>query len=364
MHGIYLYLYSAFLLLLSIFFIALALLPRKKPDYSARSGYSPKTLVMVPCKGYDIGLSENLRAAHAQNYRNYDLVAVVDSKRDTALHDIKDTKTKFIIFNYRNRGSRKVAALATAMRRFRNYDAYVILDSDVLVGKNWLGSLIKPLSDKRIGISTSYPVFLPVGGFWSKVKHAWGYVGQGLEEDSRTVFGWGGSLAFRRDLIGGNALSYFSNSISDDIALTRIAKGRKMKIAYVSEAEPVVRSDDNFHKFAEWSNRQTAIFVAATGNRRYGRYFAIYYGANVLLVVSAILLGIFAGRIFLLFLMPQLIGSIKLWRRSGYKAYIFFIAFILNFIYLLNVINAAGMKRISWRGTSYDLDEIRKMRRY
>ena len=358
MPGIYLELYTASLALMSLFFIALAVIPRKRFNYITNNRYHPKTLVIMPCKGHEIDLADNLRMARSQLYRNYDVVAVVDSGKDTALDAIRKTKTRYMVFSYRRgSASRKVAALAAAISGFRDYDAYAILDSDVNVGRDWLGHLVAPLADNRVGISTSYPVFKPIGGFWSKVKHAWGYVGQGLEEDDRTSFGWGGSLAFRKELLDSNDFTYFSHSVSDDIALTRIAKRRGLKVAYAKSAEPSVISDDSFSKFWEWSNRQTAIFVAA-GGRRYGKKLILYYGAAVLIMLSAVFLGISVSEWYLIFLAPQVISAVKLWIRSGHS-YMLAISFIMNFVYLANTVKAEGMRYVTWRGTVYDLDLIR-----
>lgn len=364
MLDIFLSAYSVFLALLMLFFLAISLAPRRKFLYKTRKNYSPKVLVIIPCKGYDIDLKENLNAVHQQQYRNYDVIAVVDSDKEPALKTIKETKTRFIVSDHKyKKGSGKVAALATAFAKFKDYDVYVILDSDVLTGKEWLSKLVAPLADPRTGLSTSFPIFMPIGGFWSKVKHAWGYVGQGLEEDDRTAFGWGGSLAFRKEILDKKSFDYFAASVSDDLALTRIAKNKGLKIAYVKDAMPIVKSNEDFRKFSEWSTRQTAIFVTG-GTKHYGRTLIIYYSASLLLMLSSIILAILVSPWFLIFLLPQVLAAIKLWRRSGHKAYMLALSFVMNFIYLANVIRAMQIRHITWRGKVYDLENISNMRNY
>jgi cellulose synthase/poly-beta-1,6-N-acetylglucosamine synthase-like glycosyltransferase len=359
MYSIYLEVYTGFLILIFIFLTANAILPKKKGIYNTKRNYRPKTLVMLPCKGNDIGLVNNLNAIKKQSYKNYDVIAIVDSKKDPAFKAIEATNTKFMISDFKCKNcSGKVRALSSALSKFKSYDAYVILDSDVLVSKDWLELLIAPLSDRRIGISTAYPVFKPVGGFWSKVKHAWGFVGQALMESDRTRFGWGGSLAFRKDLISKTDFEYFSKSISDDIALTNIAKAKGLKLAYVKEADPIILSNENFSRFAEWSNRQSAIFVKA--NRSVLYQGLVYYSASILLLISAVLLAVFVNALFVVLLLPSILGAIKLYRRSKGHVLMLVLYFMMNFLYLANLLKARGMSTIKWRGNAYDITSIAK----
>ncbi len=361
MYGIYLDAYIAFLGLLSLFMIANTFVPRKKDEYATRKDYAPRVLVIVPCKGADIDLAGNLDAVKRQRYKNYNVVAVVESNSDIALEAIGESHTKFILADPKYRGSGKVKNIASAIAKFRDYSIYVILDSDVLVGSMWLEQLIAPLADKSVGLSTAYPVFKAIGGFWSKVKHAWGFVGNGMMESKSTRFGWGGSLAFRKDLLSGSDFSLFAGSVSDDIALTRIAKGKGLKIAYVPEANPIVTCNDNFVQFVEWSNRQSALSVA--GNRKVLYYGIVFYSAGILLLVSAIALAVFVNAVFLLFIVPSVLGAAKLYLRSKGQTYMLGIYFIMNFIYLLNLLRAGQMRTIRWRGRVYDITSIRKNRK-
>ena len=356
MYGLYLEVYIAFLSIVFLFLLANAVLPRKRRVYKAMN-YRPKTLVIVPCKGTDIGLVQNFKAVKGQRYNNYDVIAVVDSKDDPAVRAIKESKTRFMVSDYRCSGcSGKVRAICKRTFQIQGfYDAYVILDSDVRVKDTWLADLIAPLAYDTFGISTAFPVFEPVGGFWSKVKHAWGYVGHSMMENEVTRFGWGGSLAFRKGLLSDKEFAYFSRSISDDIALTKIAKQKHLKVAYVSDANPVVQTDDTFGTFLEWSNRQTALSIS--GNRKIMYYGTIYYLSSVLLLVSGILLALFVNVLFGLLLLPFVIGALKLYYRSGFKPYMLGIYFAMDFIYLFNIIIASQMSSIAWRGRVYEITE-------
>jgi len=320
--------------------------------------YRPKTLVMVPCRGMDLTLEDNLRSMSCQVYRNYRLIAIVDSEADAALTVIRRLHIDYIVSRAKcTNCSGKVRAVGTALERFPNYGAYVIADSDVLVGSDWLHELLMPLSDKRTGLSTMYPYFRPVSGFWSKVKMMWGFVGDSLLERESSRFGWGGSLAFRRDMIDKASMDFFKNSqysVSDDICLTKIAKSKGLRIAYVPRPKPVVNCKESFGSLYEWANRQTALTLL--GYRKNLYIGVVYYSMEVLVFVSGILLSIFISPLFLLFFLHYLRNVAIGFRRSGVGYLeIPIIVFILPFLYDINLLSAWRMKSIRWRGREYSV---------
>jgi cellulose synthase/poly-beta-1,6-N-acetylglucosamine synthase-like glycosyltransferase len=309
---------------------------------------------MVPCKGHDIDLERNLRSAINQDYRNFRPIAIVESERDAAFPAIKRSGIEYIIADYKcTKCSGKVRNLCSAISRFPEYELLCIMDSDVNAPRWWLSRLVAAM-DQHTGIATSYPIFNPIGGFGSYMKHVWGFNGFSLMENSRTRFGWGGSLLFRRKLLRGDGMKRFENSISDDIALTALCKANRMKIAYVPDAAPIVDCSDTFSEFIEWSNRQTAL--AVYGNRKLRAYGLVAYGAQTLLLVSGIFMALFYSPVFLLFLVPFVIGLTKALRRS-HKSWLSVGASyaLINFIYLYNLANTFFMHSIVWRGRRYSL---------
>ena len=330
----------------------------RKKEVLPKNKHLPKTLVIVPCKGMDISLYQNLIALKKQGYRKYKIIAVVDSENDKAIPLIKRAGISYLISDIGSRSaSGKVRAIASALKHFRDYDVYVIADSDITVTRTWLGNIIAPLSDKSIGISTTYPHFQPIGGFWPKVKMVWNFVGENLLEKESSRFAWGGTMAFRKDLMGSKEQLYLINSrysVSDDITITKICKRKRLRIAYVKDAQPVVKTDDSFEQFIEWSNRQTALtLLGYRNNFKRGMFF---YCSEIFVMVSASLLSIYVSPVFLL-LFAHLAVS---WKRSYERARsadpsIALIVILIPFIYVYNLISARMMKRITWRGSVYSL---------
>ncbi|MGC8609239.1 MAG: glycosyltransferase, partial [Thermoplasmata archaeon] len=311
-----------------------------------------RVLVIIPCRGIDYTLLKNLRSISSQDYKA-DYVAVVDDEYDRSIPYIKEAGIRYIISSYPcSKCSGKVKAISTAIDLYRNYEIYVIADSDMSPERTWLRLLISPLQDQNVGISTTFPYFLPAGGFWSKFKAVWGTVGQSLMESDVTRFGWGGSLAFRKSLISQD-MPFFSERISDDTALTKICKKKDLRIAYVREARPMVESPENFREFYEWANRQTALSIAASKNVFY--YGIIFYSLYIFLFISAFVLS-FYDPVFVVLFAPTVIGIIKMYQRTVIKKPSFALIYIIMpFFYMANLLKARTMKSITWRGRNYCL---------
>jgi glycosyltransferase involved in cell wall biosynthesis len=349
----------AFIIFLSLIFAILTvtsaagLLYREEEDYG--TAYEPKTLVIVPCKGRDVTLKKNLVSLKNQAFRDYDIIAVVDNTNDEALPTIRELGIKYMISSKKYKHcSGKVAAISTALSKAKGHAVCVIIDSDVECSPSHLKYLVAPLKDRGVGISTAYPYFNPIGGFWSKIKMVWGFVGNGMMESRITRFGWGGSIAFRKDLIGKKELRIFSNAISDDIAFVHFAKSKGQKVAYASRCKINVNVDEDRKSFWEWANRQTALSVL--GNRKLLYVGISMYAASCMLLIFGIVLSVLLSPYYIVLLTPFIIGLYKNQRRTKkHRAFVLFSSFLMNFIFLSNLIQASKMKEIRWRGRTYPL---------
>ncbi len=349
--GIY---YFILALIVLIFLSQLYLsLPRKfRKKYIGTPDF--KTLVVLPCKGVDYTLDENLKSLKDQSYGNYRIMAVIDSEDDPATDHIRNNGIEYVVNDCQSGGSGKVRAIATALRKFDDYDAYVIVDSDVLADRNWLLNLLRPLIDESNGISTTFPYFEPKNGFWSKFKTAWGFVGVGMMQSDITVFGWGGSLAFRKGLFDEKSLNDFAEAVSDDMAITDLCRAREKKVAYVPESVVTINSPDDWHVFREWSIRQTSLLLSKSRNAYY--IGILLYGSSALLFIGAVLLSLFVSAYFLVLFIPLIMNEIKMFKRLRSKQAIYILVqILLPFFYVWNLVVGSKTKEIAWRGNRYNL---------
>lgn len=333
---------------------------RKKPEFKK---YDPKVIVIMPCKGEDLELEKGLKSILEQDYPKdrYDLITVVESEKDPALKIIKKIGIRYILSeNICAKCSGKVRSLTTAFTKFRSYDVFVTVDSDAYCKRDWLRSLVEPLSDKRIGVTTTFPYFKPVGkaNFWTKVKLVWGFIGNGLMENDITRFAWGGSMAFRKEFLDSKSLKIFSEALSDDITISSIAREKKLDIFYVNKRIIYIPSKTDFDEFKEWSIRQTALTFIA--DKRVFNYGVALCLINMVVFLSGIILAFEFSYIFLIFLLPFFYGIIRLMIRVENKdrsPMLIFIYLLLNYIYLINLLAAKNKKTITWRGITYELEQ-------
>jgi len=348
---------TAWMILISIGFLIINFSNMKYEDDNEKSNYDycPRVLIILPVKGLDFEFEKNLESLINQDYKNFKIVASIDDESDPAVEILKKYHIPYIIADTEcNNCSGKVRAIKAVLNKFKDADVYVIADSDIRVEKTWLRNLINPLLNKEIGISTTFPSFYPEGGFWTKVKMVWGLVGESMMSSQLTRFAWGGSLAFRKDLIDDTFMQKFEGNISDDIAILRIAKDKGLKIHYAKNSRVNVHSDDDFKKFFEWSNRQTALSIK--GSEKVFIFGIIYYFAMIFLILASLVLAYKVSLWYLIFLAIPLLISLNNYRKVVKRSLIVIpITFFLFFFYPINLLIGNSKKEITWRGRSYRL---------
>jgi len=128
------------------------------------SSYTPFSTIIVPCKGLDDGLEDNLLAILQQEYPRFEVVFVVDSKDDAACITIEvvmqktesaGIRSKMVVAPLSVESSQKVENLRTAVLHASDEsEIFVFVDSDTRPKEDWLRSLIAPLKDASVGAST------------------------------------------------------------------------------------------------------------------------------------------------------------------------------------------------------------------
>ncbi len=352
----YSFLFDILLAFIILVFVGLTFIAsHRERDTEVFSSYHGRALFIVPCRGKDFTLEDNLRAIIRSVGNRYDAVAVVDSEDDEALQAIRSAGMKYIVASpVCTRCSGKVKAIYSAVMTFPDYPVYVIADSDILPAASWADDLLSPFTMEDTGISTTFPYFFPRGGFWSLVKLVWGFVGMGMMESRVTRFGWGGSLAFRSSLLDGPGKDFFLSYVSDDVALTKLCKSKGLKIRYVRAASPVINSPDDFSTFMEWANRQTALSIYSTPS--VFRFGIIFYCSTVFIETASVVLSLLVFPAFILLLAPMVITAVRNVRRAGRRGVaVFLISLFIPYLYLYNLVRARMMTEIQWRGRTYRL---------
>ena len=348
-------------------------------------GYTPFVSVVVPCKGLEVGLKENLRALLDQDYPRFEVIFVIDSDRDPAAGVIRELigsevkNTKLVVARRASSSSQKVENLREAVLRAASESkVFVFVDSDARPQQNWLGILVAPLQDGTVGATTGYRWFISDDpSFGSEMRSAWNAsIASALGPNPKSNFCWGGSMAMRRETFERiNMREKWRGTLSDDFAVTRAMKTAGLDIYFVPQALTASIGDFSLLETIEFTNRQMKI----TRVNAPDLWLLSFFGAIVFnaVVVSSILILLF-GRssifdtLFALFVLAAatIFSTGKSWFRLKAVELILgnrwpqvkrqrfaqtTLWALTPALFLINCISATASRKVTWRGIRYEL---------
>jgi ceramide glucosyltransferase len=269
--------------------LALALLSlareRRRAEYitdrlAQPAEHLPPASVIVPVKGEDAGLRENLAALSALDYPDYELL-IVARRADDIPPGVLPRSAKVILANGDDPGtSEKVQNLVAAVHATRKRSQiFAFADSDGRVTKGWLRALAAPLPEGGVGAATGYRWFLPERAtFWTLLRGVWDAVAAGRMGPGDNQFAWGGAMALRREtFFEARVLEYWKGTISDDYALGAAIHAAGLTIAYAPAALVPSREPISARGMFAWMRRQ--MIITRVYNRR---QWLVALGAHVL----------------------------------------------------------------------------------
>jgi ceramide glucosyltransferase len=219
----------------------------------------PPATVIVPVKGADQELRDNLLALASLDYPDYELLIVANSAADLP-PGVLPPRAKVVLAHGGDASTgEKVQNLQAAVRAARRHSAvFAFADSDGRPGPRWLRALVAPLSEPGVGASTGYRWFVPdPPRFWSLVRSVWDAVIAGRLGPGDNGFAWGGAMALRKDVFAAAAIGdAWKGTISDDFALAAAIHRAGLTIAFAPGA--LVPSYDRTTAlgFLAWTRRQ------------------------------------------------------------------------------------------------------------
>ncbi len=223
--------------------------------------YLPLATVIVPCKGIEEGFKNNIKAICNLDYPKYNVVFVVDSKKDPAYPILyenckKYKNTKVVMSRYISGSSGKISALISGIKESKNPEVYVFADSDIKPHKNWLKYLIPPLKDKNIGVTTGYRWYFPKDS-QSLLLSVWNMACSISLFFFFTSFAWGGSSAIKRETFERlKIVDKWKKGFSDDLILTNAVRKSRLKIKFIAQCLIESPPEGNIHFIVKWGTRQ------------------------------------------------------------------------------------------------------------
>ena len=226
----------------------------------------PPATVIVPVKGSDAGLRENLAALAAQDYPDYELIVVAHRAADIPA-GVLPPRARVILAHAEEPGTgEKVLNLRTAVHFARKRSVlFAFADSDGRVSPEWLRALAAPLAattaDPRVGASTGYRWYAPEPpDFWSLMRSVWDAVIGGTFGPGSNAFAWGGSMAIRRETFHEIRVpDFWRGTVSDDYALSDAVRRAGLRIVFAPGAMAVSTDGTGGRAFLGWARRQLTI---------------------------------------------------------------------------------------------------------
>ena len=208
--------------------------------------------VLISIRGCDPGLQNTLIKLLNQDYRNYHIHLVVDHRSDAAWNLCHQVKSEFdldgrmtiheMLKPLKTCGL-KCSSLLQAMNQIdRETEFLVLIDADVTPHSSWLGQLIAPLSNKKIGVVTGNQWFEPAmstpGSIVRSLWNAGALVPTALLNNP-----WAGTFAMRmEDVRRAKLQKIWRKSIVDDGPIRQALQPLGLSI-YFSPALIMVNRD-------------------------------------------------------------------------------------------------------------------------
>jgi cellulose synthase/poly-beta-1,6-N-acetylglucosamine synthase-like glycosyltransferase len=334
--------------------------------------YAPPATVIVPVKGEDEGLRENLAALASLDYPDYELIVAAQHAADIP-HGVLPGRVKVVLAHGGDAESgEKVRNLIAAVRASsKRSEVFAFADSDGRPTRMWLRALVAPLETEGAGASTGYRWFTPTPAtFWSLMASVWNSAANGLLGGGDNPFAWGGAMAIRKETFFELRVpEYWKGTVSDDYALSEAVHAAKRTIVYAPGALTPSFDRPRCAPFFGWIRRQMTITrVYHPRLWRIGAVAHLFYCAAM---AASVLECIRGYRLAMAALAIQLACGMALgWQRArlaqmalpDYRAWFrrygwahTLLVPLSTWVWMISFLSSAWSDTIEWRGKKYRL---------
>jgi len=212
----------------------------------------PRTAVILSLRGADPSLNMCLEGLLRQDYPNYCLWIIVDSREDPAWNKVHEVLAGHpelraqvnveVLEQRQDQCSLKVSSQLQAISELDDsFEIVAVIDADSIPARNWLRYLVEPFTDPRVGASTGIRWFCPPDSGWGVlVRHL--YNAASFTQMFVFHIPWGGSLAFRFSLLReSNLLDFWSHCFCEDTSAYGTLRAHRRRLVFVPEVTQVNR---------------------------------------------------------------------------------------------------------------------------
>ncbi len=344
---------------------------------------TPPATLIVPLKGREEGLRENLRSLVEQDYPDFELLMAVRSETDPAVEEVRPLLSSRVRLVVAGAGppdtGEKVANLLAAVAEARpSSQVLAFADSDGRVERDWLRALVSPLRDPRVGAVTGYRWYFPErAGFWPLLRSVWNSTIAGSFGAGPAAFAWGGAMALRRETFrDARVAEFWIGAVSDDYRLSQAIRTAGLEIRYTPRAMVATAGGCSAGEFLSWAVRQLTI-TRIYSPRLWWPGLAAHVVYCCAMLAGAVVIaggGLWAIPIWLLAIAPGMLrGAMRLRAASAMfparKAWFDrhgwaygWLAPLVTWIWLYVFLASLFRRRIEWRGHVYELQSATETR--
>ncbi len=333
---------------------------------SEPDAWLPPVTLIVPVKGEDEGLRENLAALAALDYPDYELLIVARSAKDIPGVALPRRARVVLAGDGGPDPGEKVWNLQTAVRAARHRsEVFAFADSDGRPLRGWLRALVAPLQEQGVGAATGYRWFTPrPATFWSLMASVWNSAAGGLLGAGDNPFAWGGAMAIRKEtFFEARVPEFWKAAVSDDYALSAAVHAAGLSIAYAPGALTPSFDRPRCAPFFRWIRRQMLITRVYSPRLWWmGLVAHVFYCGAMVASVGEIGAGYRPAAVALAAQLAS--GMAQGWWRARMAkrtlpvrqvwAHVLLVP-LATWVWLISLVSSAGSNVIEWRGRRYEL---------
>ncbi|MDE0010369.1 MAG: glycosyltransferase family 2 protein [Candidatus Poribacteria bacterium] len=354
--------------------------------------YTPKAAIIAPHYGWDADTETHAKGLLHQDYAGaYEVFFVTHQKADSG-HDVSYPHLCEIAEPHPNihvllapnivennlPRSQKVQNLLTAIEKLPDdIEVIAFVDADVAIRENWLTLLVNPLQKSDIGTTVGGRFYFPqTWNIASLVESIWVNFQMSVQGDHPFTMVWGGSNAFRREMLEkAKILQRWNEATIEDLNTTLAMRDVKQKVHFVPDCVAITRTANRtWHQIFEFTNRQvimtfhmglwaqwfaSLIVSLPKGVCILGSLPFLFHRRELLLVIFIPFLEALSYRLFSKNLPRWLQDMPKVRQTISVSSYVTSVGI---FLAGLNAVYAVFQRKITWGGVRYEILSATKCR--
>lgn len=360
---------------------------------STESTFAPHVCVVMALRGADPYLDATLRSLFQMDYPSFEIRIVIDNESDPAvevvnrvLSERQPTNVSIQILNvFQESCGLKNLALVQAIELCSDRcEILAWMDSDAIPGPGWLSSMVRPLQDQSVGVTSGIRWYsLPDNSLGNHVRHLWNAAA--LLRMKAFGIGWGGSFAIRRDVFEVlDIASKLRKSLVEDTMISSEVLMAGGQIRFVSAATMLSMESTSLRWCLHFITRQLQMVRhyhhSWSAIQMYGVVSGmVLFALTILTILCSVSGELLSSAIAAAALLTYCIGVNYLMNRSdacvrkslGIAEVSSLPATLMRLIaapvcqiaHLIAVVGCRSQREIQWRGIRYKVDSAFEVRR-